>query len=475
MSDFLSNFDKDNYDKLDKKKKNPVEQQPKQEKEETKESPKKKTTSPTPKQETYTPETTEHNDQIEIDPNYQRNKRIKLLIYIGSGAIFLLLIGFIYYFTQYVKMESFIGEPVAEARKWADENKMEIALEQEYSMEYDANQVIEQAVKQGKRVKKGSTITLTSSIGADPEAHIELPAFEEMTLSEAEAWKDENKADNLQIVTEYSEDIENGDFTRFVIRDESINEEEYKRQDNATVYFSKGEEVFKKDIKVPNFVSKTKEEVEQWAEANDIEISFKEKPSKKIETGLVSKQNIDPEEMIAKKEKMKITISLGEATEVPNFASLTMDEAMNYEGLNVTVKQQFHNNVKYGQLIAQSIEPGTEITEQDNQNITVTYSEGKPYLRDYRGQLEGDLPRAFYDDYQSKGASISYIVKYVDAPEVKGTVVGMSQFNEYVSMDYTVEIRVSNNKNAEPGMFDSPDDDIDIEMDEAVEMDDVEK
>ncbi|WP_208590451.1 PASTA domain-containing protein [Gracilibacillus suaedae] len=450
MSDFLSNFDKDNYDKLPKEKKEPPTSNEKPDQEQPKEE-----SFPTEQKSVRKPPRDNH-EHIEIDPDYQWKKRKKLIIYIALGILALLLIAFIYYSIRYVDMEDFVGGPVADARAWADENDMEIELTQEYSMEYDANQIIEQGIAQGKKVKKGSTITLTSSIGADPEEHIELPEFSEMTRSEVEAWKEENKAENLQIVTEFSDEVEEGEFTRFVMRDEEISEEEYRRQDNASVYFSKGEEVFEKDIEVPDFVNKGKEEVKQWADTNEIEITYKEEASNDIEAGLVSKQNIDPETMIAKKDEMEVTISLGKSVEVPNFASLSMEEAASYEGLSVTVRQRFHNKVKYGNLIAQSIEPGTELTDQDNKSMTVTYSEGKPYLRDYRGQLEGDLPRLFYEDYQSKGADISYIVKYVDAPEVKGTVVGMSNFNAFVSMDYTVEIRVSNNKDADPGSFDSP-------------------
>jgi eukaryotic-like serine/threonine-protein kinase len=60
----------------------------------------------------------------------------------------------------------------------------------------------------------------------------------------------------------------------------------------------------------------------------------------------------------------------------------------------------------------------------------------------------------FFEEYQSKGADIKYIVKYVWAPEVKGTVVSMSKFNEFVPMTYTVEIRVSNNTSAPPNPTD---------------------
>ncbi len=37
-----------------------------------------------------------------------------------------------------------------------------------------------------------------------------------------------------------------------------------------------------------------------------------------------------------------------------------------------------------------------------------------------------------------------------DSPEVKGTVVGMGIFNEFVPLKYTVEIRVSNNVHGPP-------------------------
>ncbi|MFC4401748.1 hypothetical protein [Gracilibacillus xinjiangensis] len=48
----------------------------------------------------------------------------------------------------------------------------------------------------------------------------------------------------------------------------------------------------------------------------------------------------------------------------------------------------------------------------------------------------------------------------------------MGQFNSFVPMEYTVEIRVSNNKYAEPGLFDPPDEGLEGETDpEAEELD----
>ncbi len=137
---------------------------------------------------------------------------------------------------------------------------------------------------------------------------------------------------------------------------------------------------------------------------------------------------------------MEVVVSAGKAVIVPSFSGLTAEEAaMNYPDLNVTVKHAFHADVAYGSLISQSVEPDTKLTNKDDKSVTVTYSQGRPYLHDFRGQSEGDLPKLFYEQYKSKGADINYIVKYVDSSELKGTVVDMGVFNEFVPMTYTVE------------------------------------
>ncbi|WP_062051896.1 PASTA domain-containing protein [Bacillus sp. JCM 19034] len=385
---------------------------------------------------------------MEFDPTYRKKKRRILIYSIAGGVVALLLIFFIYYQAVHVAMEDFVGQPVSEARAWASEHNIEIDLTHETSMEYDANHIISQEIAEGKKVRKGETISFVSSTGPDPDEQIELPDFAEMSQYEAEAWIADHKAENLQLLTEYSDDVEEGGFLRLAIRDSNVSEEEYRRRDSAIVYYSRGEEVFEKNITVPDFKGKTREEVEQWAETNEIDVTFKEEASTDVEAELVVSQSVSAEKKIAKRDEMDVVISLGQATTVPHFGDLSMEEAMSYADLVVMVQQRYHSEVPYGGLISQSIEAGTELTDRDNKEIKVVYSEGRPYLRDYRGMLEGDLPRAFYEDYQSKGADIRYTVKYVDAPEVKGTVVGMSKFNEFVSMSYTVEVRVSNNANA---------------------------
>lgn len=387
-------------------------------------------------------------EEVEIDPTYQKKKRRKLFVIILGSTLAFILMFITYYNVVHAEVEDFKNKPVSDARAWANTNDVEIELTEEYSSELEANRVISQSISEGKNIRKGKTLSLVSSLGPDPEAVIPLPDFSEMNQSDTEVWIEEQQAENLKIVSEYNDKVESGSFIKLVIKDSEIDETTYRRKDSAAVYYSKGVEVFEKNISVPDFSESTKEEVQQWADTNEIALTLEDTDSNTIEIGKVISQSIKPEEKVAKKDKMTVEISVGKAVVVPNFGELTMDEAASYPGLTVTIKQKFQTKLSYGRLISQSIEAGTKVTGDEAPAITVTYSEGRPFLADYRGVLEGDLPKLFYEDYQSKGAEIDYIVKYVDSAEVKGTVVSMSKFNAFVSLDYTVEVRISNNASA---------------------------
>ncbi len=106
-----------------------------------------------------------------------------------------------------------------------------------------------------------------------------------------------------------------------------IDETEYQRKDSAAVYYSKGEEVFEKNITIPDFTGVAKEEVEKWAETNEIDMTYEEADSDTVEAGFIISQSETPDEKIAKRDKMEVVVSLGKATIVPNFAGLTAEEA----------------------------------------------------------------------------------------------------------------------------------------------------
>lgn len=486
MSDFLSKFNKDKYHELMNEQEDKKNDQARNEEARTQLKQKEQSSTAQKKGKQINHDATLKSDrlasrstyrqdveeEVEIDPDYRRKKKRRMWVVIAGSLIACIAIFFIYYMLVHVKVENFVDTPVSEARTWAKENGVEVGLEQEYTMEYEANRVVSQSVDAGDRIRKGKTLELVSSLGPDPEAVIPLPDFSEMSQDETENWIDENKAENVQIVTEYSDDIDEGEFIKVTIKDSEIEASEYKRKDSAAVYYSKGEEVFEKNITIPDFTGTAKEEVEKWAETNEIKVKYKEADSDSVEAGNIISQNKDADDKIAKRSKMEVVVSVGKAIVVPSFGELTPEEAASHDpDLDVLVKQAFNAEVAYGKIISQSVEAGTKITEKDDKSITVVYSQGKPYLQDFRGQTEGDLPELFYEEYQSKGADINYIIKYVDSPEVKGTVVYMSKFNEFIPLTYTVEIHISNNTSALP----HPDESVSEESEEPPEEGEVEE
>ncbi|SEN56781.1 serine/threonine protein kinase [Amphibacillus marinus] len=451
MSDFLSKFNKDNYDEnkedhgaISKQESNQLDQ------DDLTKAPDNSIVPAKEDRPTTVSRRSESQEEYEIDPTYRIKKRRRIIYIAAASVIMLIILGIVYYQAVHAEVEDFTNQPVSEVRAWASEHEIELVITNNYSLEYDSNHVIEQSVAKGDKIRKGRELAIVSSLGPDPEEQLLFPDFEELTESEATEWIEINKAENLRLLTVYHDDIEAGAFVELVLRDTELDLSEYRRKDSATVYYSRGEEVFEKNITVPDFSGVPRAEVEEWVTKNEIKMTYKEADSNSIELGHIISQSVAAEEKVAKQDDMEVVVSIGPAFEVPNFNELSMEEATNITEVSVMLRQRYHNSVGYGRLISQSEEAGAKITDQDSGQLTVTYSLGKPYLRDYRGLLEGDLPEAFYNDYQAKGANIKYVVKYVNAPEIKGTVVGMSKFNEFVAMEYTVEVRVSNNANAEP-------------------------
>lgn len=381
-------------------------------------------------------------EETEHDPTYQKRQRKKWLVLTLLGIVGTFAIGVTVYQMNHVEMPDFKGKAINDVRTWAAKNKLTVETKPEYSVDKDTNQILKQPVAKGKKVRKGKELVFTVSQGADPEEPLPLPDFNSLSNSAAEDWIKQNKADNLKVVAEYSEKVEKGKLLRMELKEE-VTKESYKRKDGGTLYYSKGKEVYKKDIPVPDFSGKLKSEVETWAKTNGIEMTYKDLASKEQEISKVLKQSIAPKEKIAKETKMEVEVSAGKPITVPDFATLTPEEAPTQKGLEVTVKLQYSNEVPYGQLIWQTLPSGSELTEKDDLAVVVTYSVGKPYLKDVVGETEGALQKIFFDEYQSKDANIHYTIKYVNSEEKKGTVVSMSAVNIYVPLDYTVEIRIS--------------------------------
>ncbi len=393
---------------------------------------------PPPARHTYADEDTV------IDPSYRDKQRKKYIILAAVGVLLLLLVAFGIYRLTHVRMPDFIGKNVSDARLWGTRNRIDFLLEQVYSKDHAVNTIISQSDTQNKMVRKGSTVTLVTSLGADPDEVIPLPAFETFSVDQAREWVEENQANNFSIVNQYSDSVEVGRFISLNIADKNITAETYKRKDTAIAYFSRGPEVFEKNITVPDFTGKPKAEVDTWAGTHSLKLTVDETTSSSIEAGLVISQSVPKGDKIAKNDPFSITVSLGEAVVVPDFHEYNMDNASEAVGVTTIIHTRYDEYIPYGNLISQSILPGTKLSDKDDKTIMVVYSLGLPYLKDLRGTTnEGELQKLFFDEFQSKGANITYTVNYVQSSSPKGTVIYQSTYESLVPLNFNVRLTIS--------------------------------
>ena len=382
---------------------------------------------------------------LEVDPDFRRKQQKRYFYLVMFIILFCSGIGWGYYQWMFVKIPDFIGKDITIAQKWGADNKVKVDVEQIYDKNQALNQIIKQATGANKKLKKGGSLDVTVSLGADPNEQLTLPSLTNLPKQDAETWKKVNFADNFAIIEEYSDTVEKGALLRLEFANKDVNETNYKRKDVAKLYYSKGKEVFEKNIVVPDFYNKPVGEVENWAKNNELDLEIIEVVANDIELGKIVYQSVAKGEKVAKRDAFAVSVSLGKGILVPNFSLYTPEEAVSAaSGLIVQVRYQYSETVPYGHLISQNRSAGIELTTNDDLTVIPIYSVGRPYLKDLRGTtVEGDLPKIFFDEFQSKGANITYQVRYVDSAEPYGTVVGMSHVNVYLPMEHTITIDIS--------------------------------
>lgn len=403
--------------------------------------------------------TIEHH--VEFDSGYKRGKTRRWLLVAAIIIAVGLLAFLVLRFSNLVEIPDFNGKPLSIAQVFCDDNGIILEIDEVYQLDSPEKTILSQSVSAGESIKKGSVLTLTISKGPNPSEHLALPDFSTMKRTAAEQWISNNRADNIRLVLEYSDSIAKDEFLRLEFNGNDTSIENYQRKDYATLYYSKGKETFEKNIIVPDFEGKSRDEAKAWAQENSIDMTFEEISSDTIEVDCVITQSVRPGEKLAKHDALLLTVSLGKPFIVPNFSLYTVTEAIQITWqIPVTIQTRFNLDIAYGLLISQSIPSGTQLLPGDERQINVVYSEGPPYLKDYRGISEGDLPELFYNDYTSKGADVTYELIYVDSSEIKGTVVSMSDYCCFIPMEFHVKISVSRGNITPPPQLLSPQPDL---------------
>ena len=274
---------------------------------------------------------------------------------------------------------------------------------------------------------------------------VEVPNFVNGLNTIATKW---GKNNDVEIIEEEQYDTK---ITERIVISQSIKDgTKIFKKSSIKIIVSKGKDPNEK-ILVSEKDSATASDIKAWKGENDLSnVTIKEEHSSEIETGKIIKyefENIATNETnFTRSDKLTIIVSKGaKVLNMEDFTSKTQTEAEKWcqeNNVNYEVKEKFSDTIENGKLISQSVKAGTTKKETDNE-VTLTYSLGKPYFSNMNGISESEIAKTFYE-YNQKGVNFTYTIKYVDSSEEKGKIVWTSKCNEFVTLKEEIEIHVSN-------------------------------
>ena len=378
-------------------------------------------------------------NELEEDKTYLKKKKKQKIITIIVSIVIVITISLLVIFSQIVEVPNFVNGLNTIATKWGKNNDVEIIEEEQYDTKITERIVISQSIKDGTIIFKKSSIKIIVSKGKDPNEKISVPEKDSATASDIKAWKEENDLSNVTIKEEYSTEIETGKIIKYEFENIATNETNFTRSDKLTIIVSKGAKV----LNMEDFTSKTQTEAEKWCQENNVNYEVKEKFSDTIENEKIISQSVENGQELTDDTTIVFEVSIGAGIKIPNYSKVSSDEAQELsDKVKIKIKNVYNMNVSYGKLISQSVKAGTTKKETDNE-VTLTYSLGKPYFSNMNGISESEIAKTFYE-YNQKGVNFTYTIKYVDSSEEKGKIVWTSKCNEFVTLKEEIEIHVSN-------------------------------
>ena len=343
--------------------------------------------------------------------------KIDKKVVIISAVIVLLLIvaGYFLFFAPKIVVPDFNGKAMSELNAWVKQNEIEtgkIVINEEYSLEYDENIIIDQSIDAGKKIKKDTALTFTVSKGADPDEVISFPDLMYMNYDEVKSWISENKLQKTKVNTVYSDSVEENMVISYDLK--NVNENNFTRGTNLTINVSKGKAPAGQ-ITIEDFKGKVYEEVETWAKNKKINLVKQETYSDTIDIGKVVSQSIDPNTTVSEQSELIVTVSKGKAVKIPNLVGYdaNMLEAWLAQDENrvTPIKKTIYSNEPEGTVLSQSIAAGTNVDQ--NSVLELEISAYLPGLF-----MEGESSQSLYgmdyisltskiDKWNSNGANIA--------------------------------------------------------------------
>ena len=210
-----------------------------------------------------------------------------------------------------IKVPNLKNKTMSYITKWMVENNIQINYKDRYDNNIKSGRVIESNYKEGDIIEEGTTVDIIFSKGP-----LVMKKFD--NINDFKSWADTNGI-KYEIKEEFNKKIEKDKIIKTSIEEgKNINLEE-----TITVYVSKGIAV-----KVPNFIGKSKSEVQKECDSLGINCSFTESYSTKTK-GTVIAQNINAGTEISKGDTIVITLATNKKTNTASRPSNSSSSSSN--------------------------------------------------------------------------------------------------------------------------------------------------
>lgn len=320
---------------------------------------------------------------------------------------------------------SYYNKDLKELKDFADKNNINLVIEYEYSDEIETGKIIRIDTEGISYVKDIKQIIVTISDGPNYDKLLIVPSMIGRNLDDLIEFINKNFMNNVTINFEISD----SDKDTIISQDKNG---EIRRNSDITFVISLGSEI-SDTVTMENLVGMKLFDAELWLKRNGIKYEIKYEFSDKSKNEVLSQSTNKDEEINIKHTNITITVSAGVAIKIPDFKTMTVDEATNWiinNKLKVEFNEIYDENIETGKIIEQSIKENELVKE--NTLITLTISKGQIIMdefksisefRDWANKYNVKYNETYdYSNNISKGEAISYSYNKGDIIDPDGVI-----------------------------------------------------
>ena len=320
---------------------------------------------------------------------------------------------------------SYYNKDLKELKDFADKNNINLVIEYEYSDEVETGKIIRIDTEGIIYVKDIKQIIVTISDGPNYDKLLIVPSMIGRNLDDLIEFIDKNFMNNVTINFEISDT----DKDTNIAQDKNG---EIRRNSDITFVISLGSEI-SDTVTMENLVGMKLFDAELWLKRNGIKYEIKYEFSDKSKNEVLSQSTNKDEEINIKDTNITITVSAGVAIKIPDFKTMTVDEATSWiinNKLKVEFNEIYDENIETGKIIEQSIKENELVKE--NTLINLTISKGQIIMdefksisdfRDWANKYNVKYNETYdYSNNISKGEAISYSYNKGDIIDPDGVV-----------------------------------------------------